>query len=92
MNPVGVGHARIDGPVLEGGDMLPCPADLREPMDGTGTAGALDAEFAKGSRPGFGPCQKHLETADGDSDQVGRHRRKDEEAKIVCSWSTLAAR
>jgi len=66
MNPVGVDRARLDGPVAEGCDMWPHPANLREQTGRTDTVSALDAE-PESAGPAFGPCQNHLATADSDS-------------------------
>jgi len=76
MNPVGVGRARLDGPVAEGRDMRSHPADHRERTGRTDTVSALDAE-PESAGPAFGPCEKHLATSDGDRQQIDRHLGKD---------------
>ena len=69
MNPIGVGRARLDGPVAKGLDMRPHPADLCEWTARSATGCSLDAE-PESAGPAFGPCQNHLATADGDRHEV----------------------
>ena len=76
VNPVAVGRARIDGPVAEGRDMRPHLADLYKLRARAVTVRSLDAE-PESAGPAFGPCQNHLATAYGDSDQIGRRLGKD---------------
>ena len=75
MNPVGVGRAKLDGPVAEGRDMRTHPADSCESTARTSTGCSLDAEPESAS-PAFGPSKEHLAAADGDRHQIDRHGRK----------------
>ncbi|HLE18510.1 MAG TPA: hypothetical protein VI728_09535, partial [Syntrophales bacterium] len=70
------------GPVAEGRDMRPNPADLVEQTGRTGTVSALDAE-PDSAGPAFGPCQNHLPTADSDRHQIDRRLGKDGRRRSV---------
>ena len=76
MNPVGVGRARLDRPVAEGRACGPTSPIFENRQAGPIPVSALDTEPESGG-PAFGPCQKHLATADGDCDQIDRRLEKD---------------
>jgi len=90
-NPIGVGHARINGSVAECRDMRPHLADLSEWTARTVTVSAFDAE-PESAGPAFGPCQNHLATAEGDRHQIGGRRRKDGRRRSLGHSSTSPLR